>query len=86
MKLVALYASLAVGSIMLAAPAEAASAEKTNANGEKLVCKKFLETGSLVRKTKQCHTPREWDRIADSQRTGATKLVDQLSGRSLGGP
>jgi hypothetical protein len=49
----------AVATAALAGPAE--KPEKPS-NGEKLVCKRFVETGSLVKGTKTCKTKREWDR------------------------
>lgn len=38
---------------------------------QKVVCKKVLETGSLVKKRKICLTSRDWDRYTEeSQRLG----------------
>lgn len=54
-------------------------AAKPGASDE-IVCRKTLETGSLVRKTKQCFTRAEWDRIQAANRAGNQKVADQLSG------
>lgn len=55
-----------------------APAAKPGASDE-IVCRKTLETGSLVRKTKQCFTRAEWDRIQAANRAGNQKVADQLS-------
>jgi hypothetical protein len=54
--------------LIVAVPALAAEppknkAEKTADNDpEKVICKRFTETGSLVRSNRVCKTKREWDR------------------------
>lgn len=79
----------AVAAVSLAGPALAAdtagAAQASNAvDDNRVICKKTLETGSLVRKNKQCFTKAEWDRIAEVQRRGNEKMVDGLSSRSQG--
>lgn len=82
---IAVVAAVALG-VTAAAPAVAGEAEKAAASAEenKLICKKILETGSLVRKRKQCFTKAEWAEIAESQRRGATKMIDELQTRPSG--
>jgi hypothetical protein len=46
-----------------AAPVEAAPAPAPKAAKTKVVCKRFEDTGSLVRKRKVCHTRTEWSRL-----------------------
>lgn len=54
---------------------------KVMPNGEKIVCKRVAETGSLVRKSKKCYTRAQWDRIAEAAKTNATKMQsDHASG------
>lgn len=79
----------AVAAVSLTGPALAAdtagAAQASNAvDDNRVICKKTLETGSLVRKNKQCFTKAEWDRIAEVQRRGNEKMVDGLSSRSQG--
>jgi len=71
-------------SVLLATPAQAADpnepARESVLDDTRIICRKTLETGSLVRKTKQCFTQAEWDRIAQQTRIGNQKVADQLSG------
>jgi hypothetical protein len=57
----------------------AASAGDKVTDDERLICRKTLETGSLVRKSKQCFTKAQWDEIAAQTRVGNQKVADQLS-------
>ena len=66
---------------VIAAPAGAQAPESAAPDQPKLICKKTLETGSLVRKRKQCMTKEDWDKVAASQQAGARKMVDELAGR-----
>lgn len=75
---------LGLVSFALAAPAMADVANNGIAE-DKLICKKHVEIGSLVKKRKQCFTREQWDRIATSQADGARRLVDDLRGRPFGG-
>lgn len=84
-------ALIALGLIFAASPMPTAAAAETAArtttdalDDTKLVCRKTLETGSMVRKKKQCFTLREWDQIAEIQRRGNQKMFDGLSERSQG--
>lgn len=79
----------AAGALWLAGTAAAAdsAAAAQAANGtddDRIICKKSLDTGSLVRKTKQCFTKAEWDRLSESQRTGAQKMVLDLTTKQGG--
>jgi len=47
---------------------------------ERLICRRMPETGSLSQTRRQCFTRAEWDRIAESQRAGAQRLTQELSG------
>ncbi len=64
-----------------ATAAEPASTAATGASGDRdrIVCRKTLETGSLVKKNKQCFTLAEWDRIYAANREGNEKTRAQLS-------
>lgn len=68
-----------LGSVVNAAePVKTSAAPPLDDN--EIICRKTLETGSLVRKTKQCFTRAEWDKIAAANRQGNQKTADQLSG------
>lgn len=47
---------------------------------DRLICRRMPETGSLSQTRRQCFTRAEWDRIAESQRAGAQRLTQELSG------
>lgn len=74
---------IAVVLIGVAAPALAQTPVAKPA-AEKKICKAEAETGSLVKKRKQCFTSSEWARLAESQQTGARKLIDDLQSRQSG--
>jgi len=54
------------------APSTAAmdAPEKSADAGEKMICKKFLETGSLVKGVRVCKTKADWERGRDNIRAG----------------
>lgn len=80
----------ALAGVSLSAPAVAEDAAKVvgttgdeGVGDQRIICRKHVEVGSLVRKKKQCFTKAEWDRIAAAEQVGVKKLQDQLSTRSL---
>lgn len=76
------FAGFAAAILILAVAMPAAAQDPVQAPDEsKLICKKTLEVGSLVRKRKQCMTKEDWDKVAASQQAGARKMMDELSGR-----
>ncbi len=48
---------------------------RTNAKGEKLICHRVQETGSLARRRTQCFTKAQWDRIAEAARVRGERLA-----------
>lgn len=82
-----LVIGLALGSLLAAGPGLAAepAPAKRPADPDRLICKRSVETGSLVARVKACHTRKDWDRIADSQQSGARKVVEGLMTRPCGG-
>lgn len=76
------YMMIAFGGLLLAAPAWAAEPKAEDA--DRLICKRFKETGSLVRSQKKCFTRAQWDQIAEMERRGWEKTRDDLSGRPGG--
>lgn len=44
----------------------------------RLICRSTLDTGSLVRRKRQCFTRAQWERIGQAAREGATDMQDRL--------
>lgn len=60
---------IVTGLILAAAPGSASNANTTTAAPEeKKICRKQIETGSLIKGKKICMTARQWQRIADANR------------------
>lgn len=59
-----------------------ASATTAEADPEanKIICRKRAEVGSLVRKTKECFTKAEWEKITESQVRGTRRMHQELQG------
>jgi len=55
----------------VAAPARD-EAEKSADSQDKIICKRFLETGSLVKGTRTCKPKRDWERERDAARQQST--------------
>jgi hypothetical protein len=54
-----------------AAPPQADQHEKSADNVDKVICKRFGETGSLVASKRICKTKREWERDRDALRAAS---------------
>lgn len=82
--LIPAFAAAAV--LAAAAPALAQSRTGTTSANDpnRLICRRMPETGSLAQTRRQCFTRAEWDRIAQSQRTGAERMIGELSTRPAG--
>ncbi len=86
-KLVALATACAIiGTAALANSELPAARPVTVSTGDdqKIICKKHLETGSLVRQVKRCFTTDEWARIAETEQRGTRRMVDELQSRPNG--
>ncbi|MEN2786818.1 hypothetical protein ACFOKI_09190 [Sphingomonas qilianensis] len=55
-------------------------AEKSAEPRDKLLCKRFTETGSLVAKTRVCKTKADWDRDRDNIRQNSGGATCRLAG------
>ena len=65
-------------SVFVAASATAASANSSDdlsASGDRLVCKRYVETGSLAKMRKECHTKADWQKLAVAGRDQARDMV-----------
>lgn len=81
---------LLIGAVAGALPvAEFAASAQTTASGttvvadpdaNKIICRKRAEVGSLVRKTKECFTKAEWEKITESQVRGTRRMHQELQG------
>lgn len=79
-----LCVAIATGGAMAPAHAQTKNVDlegKVMPDGEKILCRRVLETGSLVRKSKKCYTRAQWDRIAEAAKVNATRMQsDHASG------
>ncbi len=67
-----------------ASPIAAKEPDKVDANGEKLICQREADIGSLIPRKKRCYTKAEWDRIALAGRENATRIVQDGASRPTG--
>lgn len=51
---------------------------------DKMVCRRIVETGSLVRAQRKCHTKRQWAYLDEQNQTSARTLVDDTRTRPGG--
>jgi ribosomal protein S1 len=79
--------SLAIATLMLTATAAGAAPaqkpdehEKSADDAEKVICKRFKETGSLVSSRRVCKSKRDWERERDALRTnnGINSCANQV--------
>jgi hypothetical protein len=77
--LAALLIGLPAGAI--ASGPQSDTRERADDPPDKRICKRFLETGSLVRGYRVCKTKSEWERERDNLRQGGTAAA---SCRSMG--
>ena len=71
--LVSLTAVSALASADPAPPPQVAVKEDPS---QKVVCRRFVETGSLAKMRKECHTADEWQRASERNRQNAKDLVN----------
>lgn len=57
-----------------------AAATEADPEANKIICRKRAEVGSLVRKTKECFTKAEWEKITESQVRGTRRMHQELQG------
>lgn len=83
MKLSSLLLACGAG-MMLTTAVAAKEPDKVDARGEKLICRRDAEIGSLIPRKKRCYTKAEWDKISLAARENATRLVQDGTTRSVG--
>ena len=79
------FALLAISALAVAPASAGPPARGSNAAdpAEKMICKRFVRTGSLVDGYKTCKTKREWDR--EHENLQHLELVDSCRLRGAGG-
>jgi hypothetical protein len=73
------------GTTAFAAPPEKTDEHEKSADvGDKMICKRFKETGSLVSSRRVCKTKRDWERERDALRTSSNinSCASQVGGTS----
>jgi hypothetical protein len=81
MSKIALFACLS----LLAAPAAAldsGQSETASKPKERVICKKVVDTGSLVKGKKKCMSAAHWDRVSDASRERAKEMQQSVPGQS----
>lgn len=81
--LIFLASALLVAQAPGAAPRNAG--ESATDPQDKVICKRFAETGSLVGSYRVCKTKREWERERDNIRASGPG-IDSCANRANGGP
>lgn len=76
----------AVTAAMLASTAQAAPTVTPPAAPEKMICRRFGVTGSLVKKRKVCYTKAQWARLNMEEGIAARNFVQENQNRPPGGP
>lgn len=51
----------------------------------RMICKRNVETGSLVAKRRECRTKQEWDRLAEAARSNAEYEMNRSMTKPTGG-
>jgi hypothetical protein len=59
---------LVTGFVLAATPGTTAVSQPTDKPEEKKICRKQIETGSLIKGKKLCFTAKQWQQIADESR------------------
>jgi hypothetical protein len=82
-RLIAIASALALATAAGAEAPKAGRSGASNYSGDKVICKRFLRTGSLADSYKTCKTRHEWDR----EREGVRQLnvIDSCRDRANGG-
>jgi hypothetical protein len=62
----------ALATAAFAAPTQREEAEKSADSQDKVICKRFVETGSLVKGYRACKSKRDWERERDAARAQTT--------------
>lgn len=69
---------------LAAEPIKTDEREKSADNDNKRICKRFTETGSLVKGYRTCKTKREWERERDAARSVSSSISSCANQGSTG--
>jgi hypothetical protein len=61
------------------ATATATPAAKPVDPKDKVTCRRYVETGSLIKGRKECHTRREWDLLAEGAQREGERMTQRIS-------
>jgi predicted transglutaminase-like cysteine proteinase len=81
----AIFGALALSAGIAPAMAQPSAARADSApadDSERRICRRSAETGSLVRRRRECRTQAEWDRLAASGR-GITQRIQESGNGTL---
>lgn len=67
----------------IAAPAFAANTAKTDADKDKLICKREIPIGSLIASRKVCLTKAQWDRRIEDGNRETRKMMEDGTTRQM---
>ncbi|MGE0178680.1 MAG: hypothetical protein AB7O91_02520 [Sphingomonas sp.] len=86
MKILGLTALALVGlGVAGVAAAQSGSSSGQQAAGkseERLICRRVQDSGSLARRTRQCYTREQWDRMANDQRSNSPAMTAMTGSQS----
>jgi hypothetical protein len=80
--------TIAIAAGLLAAASAGADSEparEPDAKADRIICRKFGVTGSLVRQRKVCYTSSQWKKLNAMERDAAQRFVDDHTGKPPGG-
>jgi hypothetical protein len=77
--------AIAAGLLAAASGAESEPAREPDAKADRIICRKFGVTGSLVRQRKVCYTSSQWKKLNAMERDAAQRFVDDHTGKPPGG-
>jgi hypothetical protein len=68
--------SAALLAVMMLGDASATAPKPAKDDGNKMICRRELKTGSMVTATRRCHTKKEWARLIDATSRAAREYIE----------
>jgi hypothetical protein len=62
--------------VLMPVPAAANAASEQPADGDKVVCKSVMKTGTRFR-TRTCHTRKQWQEIEEQNKRNTREMIDR---------
>lgn len=66
---------IVTGLLLASAPEPSTASQPAERPEDKKICRKQIETGSLVKGKKICYTARQWQKLADASRDDVERTV-----------